>query len=144
MAETVAILVGGGPAPGINGVISAATIRCLAEGGKVLGIEQGFKFRFELRAQCVVHLFETERLQAAASRPHGEEHFNLASHGGFADVEKQFDTNAFGERLFEMEQTSVHGKLVKFRTDLPTVLELEDGEHGAAKFDPGAAVFALS
>jgi 6-phosphofructokinase 1 len=44
MSETVAILVGGGPAPGINGVISAATIRCLAEGRKVLGIEQGFKW----------------------------------------------------------------------------------------------------
>jgi 6-phosphofructokinase 1 len=44
MAETVALLVGGGPAPGINGVISAATIRCLAEGRKVLGIEQGFKW----------------------------------------------------------------------------------------------------
>jgi ATP-dependent phosphofructokinase / diphosphate-dependent phosphofructokinase len=44
MNETVAILVGGGPAPGINGVISAATIRCLAEGRKVLGIEQGFKW----------------------------------------------------------------------------------------------------
>jgi len=37
-------LVGGGPAPGINGVISAATIRCLADGHKVLGIEQGFKW----------------------------------------------------------------------------------------------------
>ena len=44
MTDTVAILVGGGPAPGINGVISAATIRCLAEGRKVLGIEQGFKW----------------------------------------------------------------------------------------------------
>ena len=44
MTETVAILVGGGPAPGINGVISAATIRCLAEGMQVLGIEQGFKW----------------------------------------------------------------------------------------------------
>jgi 6-phosphofructokinase 1 len=44
MTETVAILVGGGPAPGINGVISAATIRCIAEGRKVLGIEQGFKW----------------------------------------------------------------------------------------------------
>ena len=44
MAETVAILVGGGPAPGINGVISAATVRCLAQGRKVLGIEQGFKW----------------------------------------------------------------------------------------------------
>lgn len=44
MAGMVAILVGGGPAPGINGVISAATIRCLAEDRKVLGIEQGFKW----------------------------------------------------------------------------------------------------
>ena len=44
MAETIAILVGGGPAPGINGVISAATLRCLAEGSKVIGIEQGFKW----------------------------------------------------------------------------------------------------
>lgn len=43
MTETVAILVGGGPAPGINGVISAVTIRCLVEGWQVLGIEQGFK-----------------------------------------------------------------------------------------------------
>ncbi|MGH9783438.1 MAG: diphosphate--fructose-6-phosphate 1-phosphotransferase [Terriglobia bacterium] len=40
----VAILVGGGPAPGINGVISAATIRCLMDGRAVLGIEQGFKW----------------------------------------------------------------------------------------------------
>src|SRR5215468_6593035 len=44
MTESVAILVGGGPAPGINGVIGAATIRCLEEGRKVLGIEQGFKW----------------------------------------------------------------------------------------------------
>ena len=40
----VAILVGGGPAPGINGVISAATIRCSMDGRAVLGIEQGFKW----------------------------------------------------------------------------------------------------
>ena len=32
MTEAVAILVGGGPAPGINGVISAAAIRCLTDG----------------------------------------------------------------------------------------------------------------
>jgi len=43
MTRKVAILVGGGPAPGINGVISAAAIRCLMEGHIVLGIEQGFK-----------------------------------------------------------------------------------------------------
>jgi 6-phosphofructokinase 1 len=44
MAETIAILVGGGPAPGINAVISAATLRSLAEGSQVLGVEQGFKW----------------------------------------------------------------------------------------------------
>ena len=44
MADTIALLVGGGPAPGINGVISAATLRCLGEGSKVVGIEQGFKW----------------------------------------------------------------------------------------------------
>ena len=32
MAETVAILIGGSPAPGINGVISASVIGLTAEG----------------------------------------------------------------------------------------------------------------
>ena len=35
--KNLAILVGGGPAPGINSVISAATIRCQLEGVEVLG-----------------------------------------------------------------------------------------------------------
>jgi 6-phosphofructokinase len=37
------ILVGGGPAPGINAVISAATIEALNEGFEVFGIHDGFK-----------------------------------------------------------------------------------------------------
>jgi len=41
---SVAILVGGGPAPGINGVIGAATIRSIRAGCTVLGIEEGFKW----------------------------------------------------------------------------------------------------
>ncbi|MBN2573676.1 MAG: 6-phosphofructokinase [Deltaproteobacteria bacterium] len=36
------ILVGGGPAPGINSVISAATIRALLQNVEVLGIRDGF------------------------------------------------------------------------------------------------------
>jgi len=39
----LAILVGGGPAPGINSVISAATIRARLEGVEVLGIRDGFE-----------------------------------------------------------------------------------------------------
>jgi 6-phosphofructokinase 1 len=44
MADTskLAILVGGGPAPGINSVIGAATIRACVSGIPVLGIRDGF------------------------------------------------------------------------------------------------------
>jgi 6-phosphofructokinase 1 len=41
--STLAILVGGGPAPGINAVISAATIQALNQGFTVLGVREGFK-----------------------------------------------------------------------------------------------------
>jgi ATP-dependent phosphofructokinase / diphosphate-dependent phosphofructokinase len=41
---TVGILVGGGPAPGINSVIGAATIRSIVGGSDVLGIIDGFKW----------------------------------------------------------------------------------------------------
>lgn len=40
---TLAILVGGGPAPGINAVISAATIQAINQGFSVLGVREGFK-----------------------------------------------------------------------------------------------------
>ena len=40
----LAILVGGGPAPGINSVIAAATIRARLEGLEVLGIRDGFQW----------------------------------------------------------------------------------------------------
>jgi ATP-dependent phosphofructokinase / diphosphate-dependent phosphofructokinase len=42
--KRLAILVGGGPAPGINSVISAATIRAGVAGVEVLGISDGFEW----------------------------------------------------------------------------------------------------
>ena len=42
--KTLAILVGGGPAPGINAVIAAATIEARNRGLRVLGCEAGFKW----------------------------------------------------------------------------------------------------
>src|SRR5882672_4992395 len=42
--RTLAILVGGGPAPGINSVIGAATIRARLEGVDVLGVRDGFEW----------------------------------------------------------------------------------------------------
>jgi len=42
--KKLAILAGGGPAPGINSVIGAATIRAVLEGVEVVGIEDGFEW----------------------------------------------------------------------------------------------------
>ena len=41
--KNLAILVGGGPAPGINSVVAAATIRAQLEGIEVVGIRNGFE-----------------------------------------------------------------------------------------------------
>ena len=41
--NVLAIIVGGGPAPGINAVISAAAIEAINEGFAVLGVQDGFK-----------------------------------------------------------------------------------------------------
>jgi 6-phosphofructokinase 1 len=38
------VLVGGGPAPGLNGVISAATIEGINQGFEVIGFRDGFKW----------------------------------------------------------------------------------------------------
>jgi 6-phosphofructokinase len=45
--RTFGILVGGGPAPGINSVIGAATIRSILAGVDILGILDGFKWIME-------------------------------------------------------------------------------------------------
>jgi len=50
------ILVSGGPAPGINSVIGAATIRAALEGVAVLGIRDGFEWIMEGDADHVVPL----------------------------------------------------------------------------------------
>lgn len=42
--KKLAILVGGGPAPGINSVIGAATIRGILSGAEVIGIQDGFEW----------------------------------------------------------------------------------------------------
>lgn len=44
MAGKLAVVVGGGPAPGINGVISAVTFEAVKHGLEVIGIYDGFKW----------------------------------------------------------------------------------------------------
>ena len=54
--EIVGIVVGGGPAPGINGVISAATIEAINEGKEVVGVVGGFNSLFEGKEEAIVPL----------------------------------------------------------------------------------------
>ena len=56
LKDTVGIIVGGGPAPGINGVISAATIEAVNQGKKVVGIIGGFKTLFEGNKDSIISL----------------------------------------------------------------------------------------
>ena len=76
---TFGILVGGGPAPGINGVIGAATILARRSGARVLGLVDGFQWLmkgdtghvFELRIAQVsrVHLLGGSILQTSRANP---------------------------------------------------------------------------
>jgi ATP-dependent phosphofructokinase / diphosphate-dependent phosphofructokinase len=45
--QTLAILVAGGPAPGINGVIASATIEAVDCGLRVLGVMDGIRWLVE-------------------------------------------------------------------------------------------------
>jgi 6-phosphofructokinase len=73
--KRLAILVGGGPAPGINSVISAATIRCQLDGVDVIGIREGFQWIMQGNTEHAVPLGieEVSRL-----------HFRGGSHIGIA------------------------------------------------------------
>jgi 6-phosphofructokinase 1 len=54
--ETLAILVGGGPAPGINGVIASATIEAIKCGLRVVGLRDGYRWLVEGDTGHVVEL----------------------------------------------------------------------------------------
>ncbi|MGH7985029.1 MAG: diphosphate--fructose-6-phosphate 1-phosphotransferase [Candidatus Binataceae bacterium] len=54
--QTLAILVGGGPAPGINGVISSAAIEAINRGLRVVGVLDGYKWLVEGDTKHVLEL----------------------------------------------------------------------------------------
>jgi 6-phosphofructokinase 1 len=56
MDKTLAILVGGGPAPGINAVIAAATIEARNHGLRVLGCYDGFRWLVQGDTEHIVEL----------------------------------------------------------------------------------------
>jgi 6-phosphofructokinase len=56
MGEKLAVVIGGGPAPGINGVISAVTFEAVKQGLEVIGIYDGFKWLAKGDASQVISL----------------------------------------------------------------------------------------
>lgn len=67
MSEILGIIVGGGPAPGINGVISSATIEAVKSGLKVIGIQGGFKrlFNGDMDAATPLNIEDVSRIHYA-------------------------------------------------------------------------------
>lgn len=57
--KKIGILVGGGPAPGINSVIEAATLRSLGKDLEVIGILDGFHWLMRGETHHICHLTET-------------------------------------------------------------------------------------
>ncbi|MBW8895031.1 MAG: 6-phosphofructokinase, partial [Acidobacteria bacterium] len=54
--NNLAILVGGGPAPGINSVIAAATIRAKLQDIEVFGVRDGFEWLMQGDSEHVIPL----------------------------------------------------------------------------------------
>ncbi len=68
--KKLAILAGGGPAPGINSVIGAATIRAALGGSEVIGIQDGFSWIMEGNVDHVMPLTirDVSRIHFGAAR----------------------------------------------------------------------------
>ena len=71
----LAILVGGGPAPGINSVIGAATIRACLSGVEVIGIQDGYRWLMD---------GDVTRVQPLSIADTSRIHFRGGSHLGIS------------------------------------------------------------
>ena len=76
--KAVGILVGGGPAPGINGVIAAATIEAINRGYRVFGIFRGYELLGKGDKTCAQELLigDVSRLHFEGGSILGTSRFN--------------------------------------------------------------------
>ena len=82
--KNVAILVGGGPAPGINSVIMAATIRAQLEGIDVIGIRDGFEWLMQGNIDHIDAADDRQRQPDPLPRRVAHRHRARQSHAGSA------------------------------------------------------------
>jgi 6-phosphofructokinase len=96
--NNLAILVGGGPAPGINSVIGAATIRARLQGIEVIGIRDGFEWIMQGDIEHVMPL-----TIEAVSRIH----FRGGSHLGIARANPTKDPSLLENTIMSLLRLNV-------------------------------------
>jgi 6-phosphofructokinase 1 len=96
--QKLAILVGGGPAPGINSVIAAATIRARVSGVQVLGIEDGFEWLMQ---------GDTSRVRPLTIEGVSRIHFRGGSHLGISRANPTRDVRALDRVVVSLLQLGV-------------------------------------
>jgi 6-phosphofructokinase 1 len=103
----LAILVGGGPAPGINSVIGAATIRACLSNVEVIGIQDGFRWLMEGDATRVsaLSIADTSRI-----------HFRGGSHLGISRANPTKSPELLARCLNTLERLDV-GMLITIGGD---------------------------
>jgi len=129
--KAVGILVGGGPAPGLNGVIHAVTITAINSGYKVIGIREGFRYLAAGKPQFVpltisdisrIHLKGGTILKTSRANPTGSEemlrntvtalrqagiHY-LVSTGGDDTAFSAYSVSRFAQEKMGFDLRSVH------------------------------------
>jgi ATP-dependent phosphofructokinase / diphosphate-dependent phosphofructokinase len=96
--KRLAVLVGGGPAPGINSVISAATIRSRLEGVEVVGIRDGFEWLMQ---------GNIERVQPLEIDQVSRIHFRGGSHIGISRANPTKDPAALERVVISLLRLNV-------------------------------------
>src|SRR5262249_1405276 len=96
--KRLAILVGGGPAPGINSVIGAATIRAALEGVEVIGIEDGFEWIMQ---------GDVDHVRPLTIDGVGRIHFRGGSHIGISRANPTTDPERLEQTVSSLERLGV-------------------------------------
>jgi 6-phosphofructokinase 1 len=123
--NTVAILVGGGPAPGINSVIGAATIRARLEGLEVLGIRDGFEWimRGDIDHVIPLTIDATSRI-----------HFRGGSHIGISRANPTTDPTLIDEAVSSLLRLNVSRLITIGGDDTAfSAMKIVERAHGALR-----------
>ena len=120
--KKLAILVGGGPAPGINSVIGAATIRAALEGLDVVGVRDGFEWLMQGDIDHVTPLSID-----AVSRIH----FRGGSHIGISRANPTSDPKHLENVVISLLRLNVTGLLTIGGDDTAySAMKLEESAQG--------------